>query len=74
MNEKFLKFYFENKLYLENPPLKMKDFINFTNREFFYLEEDRHELNWCKWAFPIITRVDSLKEIEATNIVVKYLG
>ena len=32
MNEKFLKFYFENKLYLENPPLKMKDFINFCKK------------------------------------------
>ena len=32
MNEKFLKYYFEKKLYLENPPLKMKDFIKYCEK------------------------------------------
>ena len=29
MDEKFLKYYFEKKLYLENPPLKMREFIKY---------------------------------------------
>ena len=62
----------KNKLDSE---LMMRDFINFVNRRFFYLAEDRHELNWCRWAFPIITRVNSLKEIDhIIQDCIRYLG
>lgn len=32
MDSKFLRYYFEKKLYLENPPLKMREFIKFCNK------------------------------------------
>lgn len=53
----------------------MTKFIDFVNRRFFYLTDDRHELNWCQWAFPVITRVDSLKEIDhIVQDCIRYLG
>lgn len=53
----------------------MTRLINFINRRFFYLTEDNHELNWCRWAFPVITRIDSLKAIDHIfQEYIRYVG
>lgn len=40
MNLKFLKYYLENELYLENPPLEMTKFIEFCNKRGVNINED----------------------------------
>ncbi len=40
MNSEFLKYYLENELYLENPPLEMTKFIEFCNKRGVNINED----------------------------------
>lgn len=43
MDSKFLRYYFEKRLYLENPPLKMKDFIKFCNNRGINIKKSKLE-------------------------------
>lgn len=54
MNQKFLKYYFEKELYVENPPLNMKNFIEFCNKRGVKLTQDKlEEFERNGWFYPI---------------------
>ena len=62
MNIDFLRYYFENELYLENPPLDMKSFLDFCNKRGVTVTKDKLEHFEMKgWFFPIF-RVKDFKE------------
>lgn len=63
-HKKAKKLVIKKRKYKQSDEWAIEQLIDFTNRRFFYFSEDRHELNWCMWAFPVITRNDSLKEID----------
>lgn len=61
MNEKFLRYYFKKELYVENPPLNMKDFIDFCNKRGVKLTQDKlEEFEKNGWFYPIF-RVKDLR-------------
>lgn len=62
MNINFLRYYFENELYIENPPLDMKSFLDFCNKRGVSITTEKLE-NFEKkgWFFPIF-RVKDFKE------------
>lgn len=43
MNYEFLKYYFKKELYVENPPLNMKNFIEFCDKRGIKLTQDKLE-------------------------------
>ena len=44
MNDKFLKYYIENQLYLQNPPMDLDDFIKFCNKRGINISKGEFEL------------------------------
>lgn len=60
MNSKFLKYYFENELYLENLPLNMKQFIDFCEKRGVKITKNKlEELEQNELFYPIF-RVSNL--------------
>ena len=60
MNDEFLKYYFKNELYLENPPLNMKQFIDFCKKRGVKITMDKlEELEQNELFYPIF-RVSNL--------------
>lgn len=54
MNSKFLRYYFEKDLYLQNPPMNMKNFINFCKKRGIKIDKSNLEdLEKKKLFFPI---------------------
>ncbi len=45
--------------------LALLEMIHFYDRTFFGMKIDDHEFNWVVHAFPIITRIDGLKRLDA---------
>lgn len=73
MDEKFLKYYFEKKLYLENPPLKMKDFINFCNQRSIKINENKLEqLEKKKLFYPIFRHKSVYNEITDVHMAPSF--
>ena len=67
MNIDFLRYYFEIELYIENPPLDMKSFLDFCNQRGVTLTAEKLEdFEKRGWFFPIF-RVKDFKE-NSSNI------
>ncbi len=61
MNLNFLKYYFENQLYVENPPLDMKNFIRYCEKRGIKITEDKLEkFEKEGWFYPLF-RVKDFK-------------
>lgn len=61
MNYEFLKYYFKKELYVENPPLNMKNFIEFCDKRGIKLTQDKLEkFEKNGWFYPIF-RVKDFK-------------
>lgn len=61
MNYEFLKYYFKKELYVENPPLNMKNFIEFCDKRGIKLTQDKLEkFEKSGWFYPIF-RVKDFK-------------
>ncbi|MCF0143011.1 MAG: hypothetical protein HUJ75_06510, partial [Parasporobacterium sp.] len=53
----------------------MEDMIRYYDRIFFGKKARDHELNWVVHAFPMITRIDGLKDIDAcAQEAIRYAG
>ena len=53
----------------------MRLMILAANRRFFGDISDRHELNWCQWAMPVLTETEGLKKLDAAiQNNIRYVG
>ena len=60
MNSKFLRYYFEKDLYLQNPPMNMKNFINFCKKRGIKIDKSNLEDLEKKKLFYPIFRVSNI--------------
>ncbi len=53
----------------------MRRMIFYARRLFFGGVANRHELNWCRWILPLLSKTDGLKKIDAAvQFNIRYVG
>lgn len=73
MNKKFLEYYFEKELYVENPPQNMKDFIGFCNKRGVKLTQEKlEEFERNGWFYPIFRVKDYENKPHNTFITLDF--
>ena len=53
----------------------MRRMIFYARRLFFGGVANRHELNWCRWVLPLLSKTDGLRKIDAAvQFNIRYVG
>ena len=53
----------------------MRRMILYARRLFFGGVANRHELNWCRWVLPLLSKTDGLRKIDAAvQFNIRYVG